>query len=94
MGASSDGAWLKFSDAQLGSGTLRFSARMAGAAGKVAIRLGSPTGPLIGTATASGTGSVYTYETVNASLSAAAKGRQDVYLVLSEGQRLSTFSLR
>ncbi|MFF6877530.1 glycoside hydrolase family 3 C-terminal domain-containing protein [Streptomyces sp. NPDC012474] len=94
VGASADGAWLKFADAQLGSGAAKFSARVAGAAGKVEIRLGSPTGTLIGTAKASGTGSVYTYETVNASLSAAAKGRQDVYLVLSEGQRLSTFSLR
>ncbi|MFJ4568328.1 glycoside hydrolase family 3 C-terminal domain-containing protein [Streptomyces caelestis] len=94
VGASADGAWLKFADAQLGSGAATFSARVAGAAGKVEIRLGSPTGTLIGTAKASGTESVYTYETVNASLSAAAKGRQDVYLVLSEGQRLSTFSLR
>ncbi|MFJ8469106.1 glycoside hydrolase family 3 C-terminal domain-containing protein [Streptomyces swartbergensis] len=94
VGASADRAWLEFADAQLGSGVTMFSARMAGAAGKVEIRLGSPTGTLIGTATASGTGSVYTYETVNASLSAAAKGRQDVYLVLSKGQRLSTFSLR
>ncbi|MGN9762488.1 glycoside hydrolase family 3 C-terminal domain-containing protein [Streptomyces sp. SD31] len=94
VGASADGAWLEFADAQLGSGAAKFSARVAGAAGKVEIRLGSPTGTLVGTATASATGSVYTYETVNASLSAAAKGRQDVYLVLSEGQRLSTFSLR
>ncbi|MFI7016564.1 glycoside hydrolase family 3 C-terminal domain-containing protein [Streptomyces sp. NPDC050164] len=94
VGASADGAWLEFADTQLGSGAVKFSARVAGAAGKVEIRLGSPTGVLIGTAKASGTGSVYTYETVNASLSAAAKGRQDVYLVLSEGQRLSTFSLR
>ncbi|MGW0612356.1 glycoside hydrolase family 3 C-terminal domain-containing protein [Streptomyces sp. NPDC002788] len=94
VGASADGAWLEFADAQLGSGAAKFSARVAGAAGKVEIRLGSPTGTLIGTAKTSGTGSVYAYETVNASLSASAKGRQDVYLVLSEGQRLSTFSLR
>ena len=94
VGASADGAWLEFADARLGSGTAKFTARVAGAAGKVELRLGSPAGPLIGTAKASGTGSVYTYETVNASLSAAAKGRQDVYLVLSEGLRLSAFSLR
>jgi beta-glucosidase len=94
VGASGDGAWLKFADSQLGSGASKFSARVAGAAGKVEIRLGSPTGTLVGTATASGTGSPYTYETVDASLSAAAKGRQDVYLVLGDGMRLSAFSLR
>ncbi|MDG4857995.1 glycoside hydrolase family 3 C-terminal domain-containing protein [Streptomyces sp. T-3] len=94
VAASADGAWLKFADAQLGSGASEFDARVAGAAGKVEIRLGSPTGTLVGTATASGTGSVYTYETVKTSLSAAAKGRQDVYLVLGRGQRLSAFSLR
>ncbi|MGP4045550.1 glycoside hydrolase family 3 C-terminal domain-containing protein [Streptomyces sp. 2A115] len=94
VGATAGGAWLKFADAQLGSGATKFSARVAGAAGQVEIRLGSPTGTLVGTARASGTGSVYTYDTVNASLSATAKGRQDVYLVLSEGLRLSAFSLR
>ncbi|MFC4470788.1 glycoside hydrolase family 3 C-terminal domain-containing protein [Streptomyces xiangluensis] len=94
VGASGDEAWVKFADSQLGFGASKFSARVAGAAGKVEIRLGSPTGTIVGTATASGTGSPYTYETVDASLSSAAKGRQDVYLVLSDSMRLSTFSLR
>ena len=92
--ASGDGAWLKFADSQLRSGASKFSARVAGAAGKVEIRLGSPTGTLVGTAQVGGTGSPYTYETVDASLSSAAKGRQDVYLVLGDSMRLSTFSLR
>ncbi|MFG2023048.1 glycoside hydrolase family 3 C-terminal domain-containing protein [Streptomyces sp. NPDC048825] len=94
VGASGDEAWVKFADSRLGFGASKFSARVAGAAGKVEIRLGSPTGTIVGTATASGTGSPYTYETVDASLSSAAKGRQDVYLVLSDSMRLSTFSLR
>ncbi|NGO45635.1 glycoside hydrolase family 3 C-terminal domain-containing protein [Streptomyces ureilyticus] len=94
VGASGDEAWVKFADSQLGFGASKFSARVAGAAGKVEIRLGSPTGTIVGTATASGTGSPYTYETVNASLSSAAKGRQDLYLVLGDSMRLSTFSLR
>ncbi|NGO10339.1 carbohydrate-binding protein [Streptomyces sp. HC44] len=94
VGATSGGAWLKFKDSQLGSGAAKFSARVAGAAGKVEVRLGSPTGTLVGTAQAGGTGSPYTYETVTADLTSAAKGRQDVYLVLGDGIRLSTFSVR
>ncbi|WP_312870098.1 glycoside hydrolase family 3 protein [Streptomyces himalayensis] len=95
VGATGPGAWLEFADTQLGAGAAEFTARVAGAAsGTVEIRLGSPTGTLLGTAKTDGTGSTYTYETVTADLSAAAKGRQDVYLVLSEGLRLATFSLR
>ncbi|WP_328496018.1 glycoside hydrolase family 3 C-terminal domain-containing protein [Streptomyces sp. NBC_00414] len=94
VGASRDGAWLKFADSRLGSGGAQFSARVAGAAGKVEVRLGSPSGTPVGTATVSGTGSVYSYAEVSARLSAAAKGRQDVYLVLGDGMRLSTFTIR
>ncbi|WP_371598174.1 glycoside hydrolase family 3 C-terminal domain-containing protein [Streptomyces sp. NBC_00564] len=92
--ASSDGAWLKYADTQLGSGATEFSARVAGPSGTVQVRLGSPTGRLVGTATTDGTSSPYAYTTVTADLSASAKGRTDVYLVLSRGLRLSTFSLR
>ncbi|MHA5049806.1 glycoside hydrolase family 3 protein [Streptomyces sp. SD15] len=94
VGSGGDGAWLKFADVQLGSGAKEFAARVAGASGTVEVRLGSPTGPLAGTARTDGTSSPYTYETVTAALSGAAKGRTDVYLVLSGGVRLSTFSLR
>ncbi|MGW1024169.1 glycoside hydrolase family 3 C-terminal domain-containing protein [Streptomyces sp. NPDC002577] len=95
VGATENGAWLKFADAQLGAGAGEFTARVASTgSGTVEVRLGSPTGTLVGTAKTSGTGSTYTYDTVTADLSAAAKGRQDVYLVLSDGLRLSTFSLR
>ncbi|OAH15091.1 glycoside hydrolase family 3 protein [Streptomyces jeddahensis] len=95
VGATENGAWLKFADAQLAAGADEFTARVAGVApGTIEIRLGSPTGTLVGTAKTSGTGSTYAYETVTAELSAAAKGRQDVYLVLGEGLRLATFSLR
>ncbi|NUO47025.1 MAG: carbohydrate-binding protein [Streptomyces sp.] len=95
VAAASDRAWLKFTDTRLGSGATEFSARAAGAAGTVEIRLGSPTGTLVGTAAFGGTSSPYTYETVTADLSRATKGRTDVYLVLKgAGLRLSTFSLR
>ncbi|MFG2945436.1 glycoside hydrolase family 3 C-terminal domain-containing protein [Streptomyces adustus] len=94
VSATANGAWLKFTDTQLGSGASQFSARLAGSPGTVEIRLGSPTGRLIGTAHFSGTSSPYDYTTVNATLSGTAKGRTDVYLVLSQGVRMSTFSLR
>lgn len=95
VSAGSDGAWLKFADAQLGSGPSKFTARVAGSSGTVEVRLGSPTGTLAGTAAFGGTASPYTYETVTADLSRAAKGRTDVYLVLKgEGLRVATFSLR
>ncbi|MDQ1038297.1 beta-glucosidase [Streptomyces sp. V3I8] len=93
VGATRDGAWLKFADARPVPGGAEFTARVAGAAGRVEVRLGSPSGTPVGTATVSGTGSVYAYAEVNARLSAAVKGRQDVYLVLGDGMRLSTFTL-
>jgi beta-glucosidase len=94
VGATADGAWLKFADAGLGSGVSEFSARVAGSSGTVEVRLGSPTGPLVGTARTGGTASPYDYTTVTAALTGAAKGRTGVYLVLSGGVRLSTFTLR
>jgi len=94
VSASGDGAWLKYADTQLGSGAAEFSARVAGSSGTVEVRLGSPNGTLAGTAHFSGTSSPYDYTTVTADLSAAARGHTDVYLVLSQGLRLSTFSLR
>ncbi|PWI18059.1 beta-glucosidase [Streptomyces sp. Act143] len=94
VSAASEGAWLKFADSRLESRATTFTARVAGPSGTVEIRLGSPTGTLVGTAAFDGTASPYTYETVTADLSRAARGRTDVYLVLKgEGLRLSTFSL-
>jgi beta-glucosidase len=94
VAADSDGAWLKFADTRGAKGAGEFTARVAGSAGTVEVRLGSPTGPLAGTADFAGTSSPYDYTTVTARLSAAAKGRTDVYLVLSKGVRLSAFDLR
>ncbi|MFJ4631630.1 glycoside hydrolase family 3 C-terminal domain-containing protein [Streptomyces sp. NPDC088847] len=96
VGAAADGAWLKFADAQWGTGARTFTARVASTgAGTVEVRLGSPTtGRLVGTAHTGGTGSSYDYETVTADLAGAAKGRTDVYLVLSDGLRMATFAVR
>ncbi|WP_308299063.1 carbohydrate-binding protein [Streptomyces sp. GESEQ-35] len=93
VSSSANGAWLKFADTQLGAGAAKFTARLAGPPGTVEVRLGSPSGPLAGTARFGGTSSPYTYETVTAGLRAAAMVRTDVYLVLGEGLRLSTFSI-
>ncbi|MFF4211153.1 glycoside hydrolase family 3 C-terminal domain-containing protein [Streptomyces sp. NPDC001796] len=93
VSASADGAWLKFADTRLGPGTSAVTARLGGAAGTLEVRLGSPTGRLLGTAHFDGTSSPYTYATVTAALTGAS-GRADVYLVLSKGLRLSTFTLR
>jgi beta-glucosidase len=96
VGSTAAGNWLRFTDAQLGAGARSLTARVAKEStgtGTLEVRIGSPTGPLAGTAEVASTGSAYAYETVTAALNSA-RGRQDVYLVLSEGLRLSTFTLR
>ena len=95
LGATADGQWAKYADATLHR-PRTFTARVANpgaAAGSVEIRLDSPGGRLLGTAPVPATGSAYDYVTVSASLAAAA-GRHDVYLVLTNGVRLATFALR
>jgi beta-glucosidase len=89
------GDWVSFKGAGLIGGTA-FSARTAKGTtgtGTVEVRLDSPTGQLLGTAQVAATGSVYTYATSTATLTAAS-GAHDVYLVLSAGVRLATFSIR
>ncbi|MFC6063260.1 glycoside hydrolase family 3 protein [Streptomyces ochraceiscleroticus] len=96
VGATERGDWIVFRDAELGSGAREFTARVAkegGGSGTVQVRLGSPDGPLAGTAEVRGTGDRYTYATVTAPLRGA-RGRHDVHLVFSDAMRLSTFSLR
>ncbi|WP_436520501.1 glycoside hydrolase family 3 C-terminal domain-containing protein [Actinoplanes sp. HUAS TT8] len=85
------GGWVAYKSAALHGGKT-LTVRASGA-GSVQVRLGSPTGRLLGTATVSDTGGIYSYATVSAPLSAAT-GRQDVYLVLGSGLRLATFSIR
>jgi len=96
----SAGDWIKFTDADLGTGAARFTARVARpAAGRpstIEIRLDSPTGLLVGTAIVTRTKDVYTYKTTTASLTRKeARGRHDVYLVFGGSDlRLASFSLR
>ncbi|MEV5610925.1 glycoside hydrolase family 3 C-terminal domain-containing protein [Streptomyces sp. NPDC052225] len=93
VGATAAGAWVSYKDAQLSGGKRQFKARVAGAAGSVEVRLGSPTGRRVGTAAFGGTSSVYAYTAVTAALDGVPDGRSDVYLVLGEGMRLASFTL-
>ncbi|MBO3737980.1 glycoside hydrolase family 3 protein [Actinoplanes flavus] len=90
VGASAAGDWIAFEDAAPRGGTT-LTARAAGT-GTIEVRLGSATGRLLGTAALADTGDVYRYATVTGTL-ARFSGRQDVYLVLSPGLRLATFSI-
>ncbi|GAA4632252.1 glycoside hydrolase family 3 protein [Actinoallomurus vinaceus] len=93
---ATDGNWIKFADASLGSGAATFTAAAAKASagtGSIEVRLDSPTGPLAGTATVSSTGDVYKYATTTAALHGAT-GRHDVYLVFHGDLRVSAFSLK
>ena len=92
---SAGGNWIKFADAALGGRSRRSPRawpRRAPGTGSIQIRLDSPTGPLVGTATVASTGNVYTYASTSASIRGAS-GRHDVYLVFVSGLRLVTFSL-
>ena len=95
VGSTDQGGWVEFADAKLGSSDTTFTATVAKAdagAGSIEVRLGAPDGELLGTADVSSTGDVYDYATTTASL-AAANGVEDVYLVLSPGLRLASFSM-
>jgi beta-glucosidase len=90
VGAVAAGDWIAFRDAALRGGTT-FTARASGN-GTIQVRLGSPSGRLLGTATVAGAGGVYDYTTATATL-ARFSGRQTVYLLPSPGLRLATFSI-
>jgi len=95
VAAVAGGNWIKFADAELGGGVNTFvasAARADSGNGAIQIRLDSPAGPLVGTATVTSTGSVYKYASASASIRGAS-GRHDVYLVFASGLRLVTFSL-
>ncbi|KUL33382.1 glycoside hydrolase family 3 protein [Actinoplanes awajinensis] len=91
VGAVTAGDWIAFRDAALRGGKT-FTVRASGA-GTVQLRLGSPGGRLLGTATVPDTGGIYTYADVTAPL-AAVRGRRDVYLLPSPGLRLASFGIR
>ena len=81
------GDWLKYSGVDLGNGvtSVTFSASKEGTGGAVEIRLGSPTGRLIGTFTPQDTGGWDTYWEQLVQLSGFVSGVQDLYLVATGG---------
>jgi len=92
VGSSAAGDWIAFKDADLRGST--FSATVASlVSSKIEIRLDSPTGRLLGTASVPATGDIYRYATATAAL-ARARGHHDVYLVFGGALRVSTFSIR
>ncbi|WP_433833925.1 glycoside hydrolase family 3 C-terminal domain-containing protein [Actinoplanes sp. CA-015351] len=91
VGASTAGDWIGFRDAALRGG--RSLTVRASGAGSVEVRLGSPAGRLLGTATLSDTGGIYEYASATATLRPVS-GRHDVYLVPSPGLRLAAFTIR
>jgi beta-glucosidase len=96
VGAVAAGNWVKYADAALGAKATTFTANVAKATagtGAIQIRLDSPGGPLVGTATVASTGDVYAYATATAALTGA-KGTHDLYLVFGSDLRLSTFAVQ
>ncbi|WP_405145735.1 glycoside hydrolase family 3 C-terminal domain-containing protein [Sphaerisporangium sp. NBC_01403] len=93
VGGTGTGDWISFKDADLGKGATAFTAGVAAtAAGKIEVRLGSPTGRLLGTAQVPATGGVYSYTETTAPLSKTA-GLHDLYLVFTGDLRVKDFAL-
>ncbi|WP_328849460.1 glycoside hydrolase family 3 protein [Micromonospora zamorensis] len=96
VGATAAGQWISFDGSALRPGARTFTARVARAgagAGAVEVRLGSPTGRLLGTAPVPSTGDDYRYVSTSTELAGAA-GKQDVYLVFDSALRVADFSIR
>lgn len=97
VSATAAGQWIEFADADLRGSPATFTAKVAkdtpGAA-QIQIRLDNPvTGPVIGTATVTSTGDVYSYATTSARLTGA-HGIRDVYLLFTGDLRIASFFMR
>ncbi|WP_330439964.1 glycoside hydrolase family 3 C-terminal domain-containing protein [Micromonospora sp. NBC_00821] len=96
VGATAAGQWISFDGSGLRADARTFTAKVAKAGagvGTIQIRLGSPTGRLLGTATVPSTGDDYRYVSTSTEL-ARAVGTHDVYLVFDSPLRLAEFSIR
>lgn len=84
IGYINNGEWLEFKDVNFGDGAASFDARISSKTdgGDIELRLGSPTGSLIGTCSVSGTGSWTVYDTVSCDINSVS-GVQDLYLVFT-----------
>ncbi|MGX7828021.1 glycoside hydrolase family 3 C-terminal domain-containing protein [Actinokineospora sp. 24-640] len=91
--ASTGTGWISYHDADLRHGGSHITAVVsAPTASRIAVRLDSPTGPLLGTLPVPATGDHYRYTTVSAPL-VHAGGRHDLYLVFEGPAVLATFRL-
>jgi beta-glucosidase len=91
--AAVSGSWVAYRDVVL-SGPTRLSALVSTVEpSHVTVRLDSPTGRVLGTASVPSTGDRYAYTTVTTAL-AKVTGRHDVYLTFDGSVNLATFSLR
>ncbi|MFI5894487.1 family 43 glycosylhydrolase [Actinoplanes sp. NPDC051513] len=86
VGYIDNGDYIKVKGVAFGGGATSFSARVASAAsgGTIELRLGSPTGAVVGTCTVPGTGGWQTWTTVTCPVSGAT-GTQDLYLRFTGG---------
>ncbi len=93
--AGATGSRLTYRDADLRSRPKVFTARVAnaGAPTSIEIRLGHPTGTLVGTVEIPSTGNQYSYRDITSELSQVS-GNRDVHLVFKGSARLATFSLK
>jgi len=96
VSAANANSWAVYKDADLGAGFSNIIARISStqATGTIEVRLGSPTGTLVGTIDASSTGGKQNWVTRTAAINAnQAKGTQDVYLVFpSNNVNISWFN--
>ncbi|GAA4706832.1 glycoside hydrolase family 3 protein [Phytohabitans rumicis] len=93
VAATAAGQWVKFADADLGSGVGAFTARVsASSPSTIQVRLGGPTGRLLGTLSVPATADRYTWTTASTPLRGAA-GRQDVYLVFTAPAAVDSLTL-
>ncbi|WP_433356602.1 glycoside hydrolase family 3 C-terminal domain-containing protein [Micromonospora saelicesensis] len=96
VGATAAGQWISFDGSALRADARTFTAKVAKAGagvGTIQIRMGSPTGRLLGTATVPSTGDDYRYVSTSTELARAA-GNHTVYLVFDSPLRLAEFSIR
>ncbi|CAM3594821.1 carbohydrate-binding protein [Marinicrinis lubricantis] len=88
IGYIHNGDYIAFDDVDFGNNPpAKFEARLAtgNSSGSIEIRLGSPTGTLVGTCPVSSTGGWQTWATQSCSLSSGPTGTHDVYLVFTGG---------
>ncbi|MER7006563.1 PQQ-dependent sugar dehydrogenase [Dactylosporangium sp. NPDC000555] len=94
VGDINNGDWIQFDPYNLSNAT-SFTARVSsgGAGGTLQFRTGSPTGPIIGSATVTSTGSWETFATVTGAISGAPAGTTSLYVTFAGTGTAALFDL-